>query len=53
MRAAVTAMGSSAWRWSVRLGGRLHPGRYVVAARVSDRSRRVLLDSPTNRLRVR
>jgi hypothetical protein len=53
MRAAVTATGASAWRWSVRLGGRMRAGRYVVAARVSDRRGRVLLNSPTIRLRVR
>jgi hypothetical protein len=53
MRSTVTATGASAWRWSVRLGGRLRPGRYVAAARVSDRRGRILLDTPTIRLRVR
>jgi glucose/arabinose dehydrogenase len=43
MRAAVTAEGSSAWRWRVRLHGRLPRGRYLVASRVTDKRGRALL----------
>ena len=40
MRASVTAAGSSAWRWRVRLHGPLRRGRYVVASRVTDKRHR-------------
>ena len=43
MRAAVTPAGSSAWRWRVRLHGRLPRGRYSVASRVTDKRGRALL----------
>ena len=43
MRATVTPAGSSAWRWRVRLHGRLPRGRYSVASRVTDKRGRALL----------
>jgi hypothetical protein len=46
MTATLSPVGADGWRWRVRLGGRLGRGRYVVAARVTDRRGRPVLSAP-------
>jgi glucose/arabinose dehydrogenase len=53
MRATVTKMGASAWRWKVRLRGVPRAGRYVVATRVTDGRGRTLIRSTSASLRLR
>jgi glucose/arabinose dehydrogenase len=53
MRASVTAAGSSAWRFQLRLRGPLRRGRYVVASRVTDKRGRPLLVAAPIRRNIR